>query len=135
MLSEIEAIKTHTFTLNLNNLTTTTPLYFSYTLSSVNIGFAPDFVKAKMGCIFDPTNSSTGLYDVHANFIRDNGVLISVPSLPITNSNHIAPDLTHQYVSTNQLQFTVSSSYLENAPSASAYIVITLEFLKLKKKH
>lgn len=105
LLSEIEAIKVHTFSLNLNNFTTANPLTFSYLQNAIGLHFIPDFVEVKMACIFDPVNASTGLYDVKCNFIRDNGILVAIPSLPITAANMITPVTIHSYVPANQLSF------------------------------
>src|SRR5437588_6490082 len=108
-LSELEAIKVHTFELNLNGLSTTTPLQFNYQNNNIGLNFIPDFVEVKLGAIFDPANTATGLYDVNANFILDNDVLVSIPAMPITNANTIPLNILHKFLPTSQLTFTVNS--------------------------
>lgn len=133
-LSHIESLKCDTFTLNVGGLTTTAPVSFTYTKLQKNITFIPDIVIVSMAAYLDPDNASEGVYNVNCNFIRDNGILVAIPVLPITNSSLITPHITHQFVDNTELKFTVSSTYAAANPGAHAYMVITLEFAKFKSK-
>lgn len=134
MLESIEVIKTVTVLLNTQNLTLTNPLIFTYTKSALNINFTPDFVTVKMVSYFDTTNNSIGVYNINCNFIPDQDVLTSVAALPITVSNTFCPNITHKFVNNNQLTFFVSLGQIVANPSATSYINLTLEFVKLKSK-
>jgi len=134
MLSEIQATKTVSFLMNLNNLTLTNPLSFTFTKQQSNVTFEPDYVIVRMASIFDSVSSSIGVYNVNCNFIRDNDILVSIMALPITVSNTFCPQLQHKYVDNSQFTFIVSLGEIVSNPSATCYINLTLEFVKLRSK-
>jgi hypothetical protein len=133
MLSEIEVVKTVSFSLALTTLSLATPQAFSFLKSSKGLNFIPDFVRVKSASYFDVTNASIGTYDVHCNFIRDQGTLVSITPQPITNATQFCPDLLHMYVDAEPLYFNVVIANDINNPANTAVINLTLEFVKLKK--